>query len=248
MSDPVKWGAVWNGTDPRTGQPYTFDGGYYYDSPVPSLATTEKKMLFHISLAFAQLSDNDLDEKASHVATQMATNAATFTSPPVTPAVLTTAQGNFHTALAAASEGGTTLTAAKNAKREILIGLLRQLAAYIEAIPGITQATAELSGFDTVTGAHHAASTPAVPVILALSNVGSGHIGVKLKGSAGARGYEFRVSAGAGAPVSAGIFSSTRDIVLTGLTPGTTYAVQVRALGAGNHASEWSPATNFMCT
>jgi hypothetical protein len=171
MSDPVKWGAVWNGTDPRTGQPYMYDGGYYYDSLVPSLATIEKSMSFHMSLGFSQFSDNALDEFASHVATQLTANVAIFPAPTVSPAVLTTAQGNFHTAIAAASEGGKSLTAAKNAKRQIVIGLLRQLAAYVESIPGITQANAELSGMPTVSTTHHTATTPDAPIILALTNV-----------------------------------------------------------------------------
>jgi hypothetical protein len=205
-------------------------------------------MLFHISLAFAQLPDNDLDEFASHVATQLAANVATFPAPTVSPAVLTTAQGNFHTAIAAASEGGKSLTAAKNAKRQIVIGLLRQLAAYVEGIPGITQANAELSGFETISATHHSATTPDVPIILALTNVGSGKLGVKLQGSAGARGYLFRVAVGSGAPVAAGNFSSTRNIVLLGLTPGTTYAVQACALGGGNLNSEWSAPVSCMCT
>jgi hypothetical protein len=248
MGDPVKYGAVWNGINPLTGRVYMWGDDVYYDSPVASPPNNNQSMLFHISLGFAKMPDNDLDEFASHVATELTSHAAIFTAPPVTPTNLTTAQGNFHAAIAAASEGGKSLTADKTAKREIVTGLLRQLAVYIEAIPNMTAANAMLSGFEVLVPAHHSPTALAVPVILGFNNVASTKLGVKLQGSPGARGYEFRVGIGSGVPLSGEFFSSTRGIVLKGLTPGTLYTVQVRALGGGNLTSEWSPSVNCMCT
>jgi hypothetical protein len=71
-----------------------------------------------------------LDKFASNVATQMVKNAAIFTNPPFPIANLDAAQKAFHQADADASNLGKQLTAEKNTKREIVIDLLRQLAAY----------------------------------------------------------------------------------------------------------------------
>ena len=248
MSDGPHYGATWDGTNPLTGQPYRFDEGWYFDEPLLTVPNTGKNMLFHVSLGFAQMNDAPLDDFASNVAAKMLANATIFTSPPVTPANLTTAQVAFHNALAAAEQGGKQLTADKNARRATLIALLRQNANYAQGIPNITPANAMLSGFDIVMTGSHARVTLATPVILALTNLGSGQLGVKLQGSPGARSYKFQVTVGSGAPVHAGESSSTRNIVLPGLIPGTVYAVQACAEGGNNQLSAWSDPVSHMCT
>src|ERR1017187_6308204 len=150
MSDGPHYGATWDGTNPLTGQPYRFDEGWYFDEPLLTVPNTGKNMLFHVSLGFAQMNDAPLDDFASNVAAKMLANATIFTSPPVTPANLTTAQVAFHNALAAAD---------KNVKRATLIALLRQNANYAQGIPNITPANAMLSGFDIVMAGSHARVT-----------------------------------------------------------------------------------------
>ena len=140
------------------------------------------------------------------------------------------------------------MTADKLNKRGILIGLLRQYAHYIEAIPNITPTNAALSGFDIVVAGHHPAVTLMIPVILAITNEGPGKLRIKLQGSQGAGGYEYQVTVGTGKPAYAGRFSSTRDNVLTGLTSATTYSVQVRAQGGNSQISDWSLPVTIMCT
>ena len=45
---------------------------------------------------------------------------------------------------------------------------------------------------------------------------------------------------------SGGSFTSARKILLKGLTPGTTYSIRVRALGAAGY-SDWSDPVSHMC-
>lgn len=45
---------------------------------------------------------------------------------------------------------------------------------------------------------------------------------------------------------SAGMFTQARRIVLTGLTPGVTYAVRVRAIGGSTGFSDWSDPISHM--
>ena len=205
-------------------------------------------MLFRVSLGFAQKNDGPLDEFASNVAVKMAANVAIFPTPPVTMASLTTAQVAFHNALAAKIQGGIQLTADKDAKRVTLTGLLRQLAFYVQSIPNLTPANALLSGFDIIVSGKRPPASLVAPSILNITNVGSGQLGIKLKGSPGARGYQFRVTVGSGTPQLAERFSSTRNIVLTGLLPGTTYSVQACADGGSNQMSDWSDPVSRMCT
>jgi Fibronectin type III domain len=90
--------------------------------------------------------------------------------------------------------------------------------------------------------------TLTVPAILNVSNLNSGQLAVKISIVPGATGYEFRIVAGTGGAMSSQYFSSTRNIVLTGLTPGQTYGLQVRARAGNNAASDWSEAVTHMST
>ncbi len=248
MGDEPKYGATWNGINPLTGQPYKWGDKVYWSLPTAPSPDPEVTVLFHVSLAFVRLPDNDLDDKATHVNSQMTANAAIFATPPFPIANLTAAQGNFHTAIAAAADGGKGLTADKLNKRGILIGLLRQYAHYVEGIPNITPTNAALSGFDIVVAGKHPAVNLMVPVILAITNEGPNKLRSKLQGVKGADGYEYQVAENGGEPKYAGRFSSTRDNVLAGRASGAVCSVQVRAQGGNNQVSDWSLPITIMCT
>ena len=78
--------------------------------------------------------------------------------------------------------------------------------------------------------------------------MGTTQLGIGLQGSPGATGYEFYGAVGAGASVFIGRSSSTRNIVLPGLVPGTLYAIQCRATGGHNQTGPWSDPVSHMCT
>ena len=105
-----------------------------------------------------------------------------------------------------------------------------------------------LSGFEIVLSGKRPPVTVGPPAILAVTNVASGQLGLRLQGSPGASGYLFQVTVGSGAPVAAGRSSSTRNIVLEDLTPGTVYAIQACAEGGNNQLSAWSDPVSHMCT
>ncbi len=205
-------------------------------------------MPFTISTGFAKYRDVPLDTFASHVVAQTTENAAAFPGLATSIASLAAAQAAYHNSIAAKVEGGKSLTIDKKAKRAIVIAILRQIATAIEAIPNMTQATAALSGFQFAEHGYHSATVPDAPMILAIRNIGAGQLGFKLRGSNSRRGYELQYSINGGPPVSAGFFSSTRGIVVSGLIPGTTYNFQVRARGGGHNASAWSAPVSCMCT
>ena len=82
-----------------------------------------------VLLGFATASDHSLEETATSVLSKLYGNAAS-PNPPVTLVVLQAALTAFSLSIAAAQHGGPVETADKNNKREILIGLLCQLAGY----------------------------------------------------------------------------------------------------------------------
>jgi hypothetical protein len=207
-----------------------------------------KLMSFTISTGFAKYRDVLLAAFASNVAARMNENAAVFPGLAASVASLAAAQTAYHDSIAATSEGGKSLTINKKARRAIVVAILRQLATAIGAIPNMTKATAALSGFQFAEHGYHSATTPVEPVILAITNAGRGKLRFKLQGSRTRRGYELQCSINGGPPVGAGFFSSTRDIVVTGLIPGTTYTFQARALGGKHHVSAWSAPVSCMCT
>jgi len=200
-----------------------------------------------ISLAFARLGDDPLADFALNVFNKMSGNAA-FATPAITMPVLGAAQLLFRNSIAAVKDGGHPAALAKKAAREDLIAKLRVLADYVEKLPGITPAVAATSGFILRDATTHTPKTPAVPTIVKVFNVASTKLGVKIIGSTGIRFYEFRVTVAGKPPVTVGSFSSTHDIVIPDLEPGTLYAVQCRA-GVGNKMfSEWSDPVSHMCT
>ena len=247
MADPVKYGATWGGINPLTGQPYKWGDDIYYDAPVAPSPNTNKPMLIHVLLDFIRKSDPELDEFAAGVFTKTTANAVIFTNPPAALAALSPAQVNYHNSIIALG-GGKGTTADKEAKKEIVIGYLRQLAAYVQAIPGITLENALKSGFDVIELGHTTSVTLTVPAILGITNLNSGQLGVKLQGVPGATGYEFRLTVAGSTVATSQYFSSTRNIVLIGLTPGATYSIQVRARAGKNQASDWSEAVTHMST
>src|SRR2546421_5771157 len=88
-------------------------------------------MILRVSLGFARLPDAELDNFAQGVIAGMTGNAA-YASPPVTLVNLQTARNDFTAKIAAAQTGGPPDTAAKNNSRQTLLGLLRQLASYVQ--------------------------------------------------------------------------------------------------------------------
>jgi len=225
------------------------DEGHCLDEPDPVAPTPGDKMpLFRISLGFANKDDPGLDDFASNVAAKLGTNGALFTGLPVSAVNLGLAQAAFHTSLATGKGTGKAATADKAAKRATLLGLLRQDALFIQGIVGLTVANAQLSGFDVIVAGPHALVPVDMPVIQSVFNVASTKLGVKVTAPKGYNSLEFRVTVGSGAPVLAGSFPSTRGIVLEGLTPGTLYAVQCRAVFSGKRYSEWSDPVSHMCT
>ncbi len=239
---------TWDGTD-ANGQPLRWDTpGLRYNGFV--LQPTPKKMpQLRVLLGFASAPDNGLDELAGAVLQKLYGNAA-YPTPPVTSAALTTAKNDFSAAVAAANLGGPGDTAVKDNKRATLVGLLRALAGYVQEKHGNDLAVLLSSGFDAVS-TNRASSPLDAPSIKDILNGNSGQLVLRVTVIPNAKCYEIRhaLIAANGAPgawQSAGLFTNSRSMSVEGLTPGSNYQFQVRAVGGSTGYSDWSDAVSHM--
>ena len=179
------------------------------------------------------------------------TNNPAFPAPTVDLKSLQAAADDLKAALAAQPHGGAAATAGKNNKLEALIVLLRKLKHYVEDNCGNDPAVLLSSGFQTAAATTRSNSPLASPSILGVGFGNSTELVLKVTPIARAKCYEVRAAAvGAGnvpGPWQAGgLFTSSQSMRVAGLAPGTTYALQVRAVGSTGY-SGWSNPVSRMC-
>ncbi len=173
-----------------------------------------------------------------------------FPHPPVDSPTLQTGLNEFSAAIPAAIQGGRHATAAKEKKRHTLVNLLRQDALYVQANCNDDLETLLSSGF-LAANTSRTQSKLATPVITSLGRGNAGQLVVAVKKVRNAKSYEVHcapIGAG-GAPGTPQILTgltNSRSMPINGLTPGTTYTVQVRATGTTG-TSDWSNPVSHMC-
>jgi hypothetical protein len=197
-----------------------------------------------VSLGFARLSDGDLDNFAQGVIDAITGNA-TYPTPPVTIANLQAATDDFTAKLAASQTGGQADTAAKNNSRQALLGDLRQVATYVQLRCNNDLNLLLTSGFEAQST--NRASTPLQkPEGLALKNFQAGTLVASVGPVKNTSMYEGRAKGPTGDWLPSVFSGDSQHITFSGLTPGATYTVQVRALGGSTGQSDWSDPSSHM--
>ncbi len=204
--------------------------------------------LLRVLLGFADAPDHQLEETAGQVIAHFYGNPI-FPAPPVTVAALTAALTAFTDAIAAQAQGGTQATAAKDAARQELTRLLRLIAQYvqstIQANPAYGLAELLSSGFDAVS-TNRTQQPLSAPTGVVVENAGAGALKLRFAAIANSRLYEAQKKSGTGDWEPAGMFQSTRGMIISGLAAGTTYTLRVRAVGGSTGFSEWSDPVTRM--
>ena len=177
------------------------------------------------------------------------TDNEAFPNPPVGLDVLATQRTALQDAIAAAMPDGRQLTAAKNAARAALDNSLRQLAAYVQSRAFNDLPRLLASGF-TAASTNRTSVPLDTPVIVAIDNGASHKFLVRLEGCRNAAAYQLRcVALGVDNSVPVTVESTTtRNIPVPDLVPGTVYSLQGRAIGGATGYSEWSNPTTCMAT
>jgi len=157
----------------------------------------------------------------------------------------------YEAAIPAALDGSRTAIALKNKLREDASKMYAELAHYAQANCNEDMVTFLLSGFLA------APTTKAAPQPLAQPTIDylvhgpvTGQLKVKIGSVAKALSYEFRYAPVPGDDGTPAAFTqeavgSTKPRIISGLTPGTVYTFQVRALGRLGH-TDWSDAVSRM--
>src|SRR5882762_698398 len=184
-------------------------------------------MQLRVSLAFARLPDKELDNFTLNVKNMMTVNA-TFPTPPVTLVNLETARNDFEQKIANAASGGPPDTAAKNDARANLLGMLRQIAAYVQINCNNDMATLLSSGFQAMS-TNRAQSPLDKPTELVIDNGASGQLVARVKPVKNTSLYEGRIKGQTGDWLPSVFTGDSQHIEFNGLTPGQNYTVQVRA-------------------
>ena len=208
--------------------------------------TTHPRVLIN----FSRATDNSLKAFADAIHLGLTGNPA-FPNPAVPLSALQTAITAFSAALVAQEQGGTMATAAKKDKRDALVTLLRKLASYVEDNCDGNLTALLTSGFAAASTSHVQAHL-AAPFILRILNGNTGQLRVKLREPiAHAKCYELRYAViGSDGVVglwqNGGLSSNFRALALNGLTPGTTYNIEIRAIGGSTGYSDWSTFVSHM--
>jgi hypothetical protein len=211
---------------------------------------TDKVKKIKASLSFTKLLDVDLLKRLDAIHDAMTNNPA-FPSPPVDLAAFKTAIDSFNTLTTDALDGGKKTISAKRKQREVVIKMTTQLGHYVEAASNNDLATFNTSGFSA------ASNTRTPPQPLPQAGIewvdrapNTGQISVKVKSLTGAVSYELRYAIvptnATPATWTSQMLAGSKTATVSNLTPGTTYAFQVRALGRLGY-SDWSDTVIFIC-
>jgi hypothetical protein len=197
------------------------------------MTTKVKVPPLHIALGVSGVSDSEFAANALAAHDGVKAHPELFPNPPDLDAFMTSIQ-TFEGSIAKAQDGGKTAVSAKNKARAATVKLYRQLGHYVEANCDINVVNA--SGYKVVPKIKVAPQPVSKGVIdKVVAGPVPGEVIVRGKSIPKAKSYVLR-SAALGADGKPGTFTeialtNPRKISVTGLTPGTTYAFQIKALG-----------------
>ena len=200
---------------------------------------------------YSNMTNADVVNRASAVYTGLNGNPNYTTLPVALPDLK--AQIDSVTALMAqAIDGGKKIVAEMRKQVRALIKMMRALGRYVELNCKEDEATFKSSGFEAVSTVKAPPAALSEKIRSIAHGTVSGEIVLRLKAVAKAGSYDLRFgpSANSGLPTTWTTKSMTSvktPLVLDGLTPGTIYAFEARAL-VGNQFTDWTDPVTFMCT
>jgi hypothetical protein len=204
-----------------------------------------------VKLTYGGLPDKDVATQAVAVVDGM-TNNPKLVNPPVNPADLKTQVETYASLIAAAADGSKKAIAERKKQRAVVVKMLRQLGHWVEANCNDDPAILQSSGFqEQATPVRTPPQPLAGPPSFRVENgPNSGQVIMRGKPVPKAVSYTARYALMGpdGKPGSWTEMSPVtviRSITVTGLTPGATYAFQMRALGRSGY-TDWSDSVTRM--
>jgi hypothetical protein len=199
---------------------------------------------------YGGLPDKDLVARFTSVYNGMNGNA-NFPNPPVDPKDLKAGIDTFDALIAESLDGSKKVMAQKRKQREALITIVRHIGRYVEVTSKNDMAIFVTSGLQPASQTRTLKAPLSKNIRWIDRGTKSGEVLVQLKRNPNAISLDLRY-----APVVNGATPTTwteelvtnvkRPVVLSGLTPGTDYAFQVRAMEKTGR-KDWSDLVTFIC-
>ena len=203
------------------------------------------EVIYHILLTFMKYGDADLDKLVERVLAAMKGNL-NFATPDPALADIQTGLDAFTAAVAAKAQGGTKATKARDAAREALLALIRQLALYVEKESKNNPIVMLSSGFD-ITSASHTQTPLTTPIINSITNGPSGTALIHAVPQANVKSVlpQYRET-GTTTWLNGPICTQMRNIPVPLLIPGKTYDFRLQFYGGSTGQSDWSDIVTHM--
>src|SRR5712692_10541687 len=195
-------------------------------------------------LGFHGVSDPDV-LKACNTAYNGLLNNSAYPNPTVPLPVFRQALDSFSALIVDAEDGGKRSISAKNKQRAAVIKMYESLGHYVEGACNDDLATFNTSGF-TAKSTTRTAPQPLAQAKFSWIDRGpnSGLAVVKVESQTGVIAYDVHYALeGTGGVLGSWttVMTSSKKVIVSGLTPAGTYQFQVRALGKLGY-TDWSPA------
>ncbi len=170
-------------------------------------------------------SDAELSNNITVIILAVGNNATIYPTPSPTLAVVQTALDNFQTSVAVAKDGGRSATSAKNNLRRGLVGLVRQLASYVQVACNNDLTSLMLSGFPTHKPTRSRIGVLPVPAnVTLILGARSGELDASVDPVFGASTYNWKLTSNSPESVPLTVQNTASYITFSGLTPGVIYS------------------------
>ena len=195
-----------------------------------------------IVIGFTTLSDGNLEAKALSIIDAMTDNA-NFPTPSPTLSDVSAAITEYSSALAGAKTRDKTQVANKNIKREALLNLLRDLAAYVNFTANGNKSVIVSSGFDTAKDNASALPIVAPTNFKIAAGMNPGQATTSISGVKGARTYvhQYTLDPISDTSVWQSKYVTTRSYTFDGMGSGKKYWFRVAAIGSGEQIAYSDP-------
>ena len=191
-------------------------------------------------------SDAELVNDVSVIILGVGGNPAIYATPTPPMAAVEPALADFESALAATADGGPSATAKKNQMRLILVGVIRQLASYVQVACKGNMTNLLLSGFPVQKSKRAPIGVlpaPGNPTLVLGSR--SGELDAAVDAVFGASIYNWKlINTATGATVQTAQTTASY-CTFADLIPGVIYAVTANAVGAAG-PGDWSDSASQM--
>jgi hypothetical protein len=211
-----------------------------------------KKQSIKASISFKRSTATEVLTRANAVQDGVFSDKDDYPNPPIDPATLKSQIEALSGGITAAMDGGKQAIAAREHLKEVVMKSLRQLGHYAEENCKDDMQTFLKSGFQAASTTRTSTPPLSEAIRKIVPGTNSGQIKVTLMAQTGALSYQLRR-----APVGPGgalgdwveqpVGRTRPATLLTGLTPGTSYAFQVRAVTNSGY-SDWSESITRIAT